>query len=223
MRSLSRAGYSFFTDGTSPKRHRKLLTEWAASNRLYGVGKVIGILIETLSRFKGLDRTRLRKEGKELSYFLGRQVFNQIPGVSAVAALFAGGWVASTFTTSPFRAALARWGLMKGGTHVVSSHMYRFLSVVLPILAAAVTAYTVNKILKVIREQQMQKNMIRVSHLGEEIQSLVNDKLAILERAKEAGLLSAGEYLTKKANLYNTYSRTPSSQIKELLLGKLGG
>ena len=167
------------------------------------------------------DRTRLLKEGKELSAFLARQVFNQIPGMSAVAALIVGGWVASTFTTSPFMAFMARWGLMKGGRHVVSGSTYRFLSIVLPILVAAVTAYAVSRILKVVRERQMQKNMIRVSRLGEEIQALVNDRLAILEKAKEAGLLSAGEYLTKKANLYNGYARIPSSQIKDLLIRKL--
>ena len=167
------------------------------------------------------DRTRLLKEGKELSAFLARQAFNQIPGMSAVAALIVGWWVASTFTTSPVRAFMAKWGLMKGGRHVVSGSTYRFLSVVLPLLVAAVTAYAVSKILKVVREQQMQKNMIRISQLGEEIQTLVNDRLAILGKAKEAGLLSDGEYLTKKANLYNVHSRMPSSQIKELLIGKL--
>ena len=170
---------------------------------------------------KLLDRTRLLKEGKELSTFLARQVFNQIPGASAVAALVIGWWVASTFTTSPLRAFMARWGLMKGGRHVVSGSTYRFLSIVLPILVAAVTAYAVSKILKYVREHQMQKNMIRVSQLGEEIQALVNDRLAILEKAKEAGLLSDGEYLTKKSNLYNEYAKFSSSQIKDLLIGKL--
>jgi len=167
------------------------------------------------------DRTRLIKEGKELSAFLARQAFNQIPGMSAVAALIVGGWVASTFTTSPVRAFLSRWGLLKGGRHVVSGGTYRLLSIVLPILAAAVTAYAVSKILKIVREQQMQQNMIKVSQLGEEVQALVNDRLAILEKAKEAGLLSAGEHLTKKANLYNEYARIPSSQITDLLIGKL--
>jgi hypothetical protein len=156
-----------------------------------------------------------------LSAFLARQAFNQIPGLSAVAALIVGSWVASTFTTSPFRAFMARWGLMKGARHVVSGGTYRFLSIVLPILVAAVTAYAVSKILKVVREQQMRKNMIRVSQLGEEVQALVHDRLVLLEKAKEAGLISDGEYLTKKANLYNEYARTPSSQIKDLLIGKL--
>jgi len=32
---------------------------------------------------------------------------------------------------------------------------------------------------------------------------------------------TAGEYLTKKANLYNEYARIPSSQITDLLIGKL--
>lgn len=167
------------------------------------------------------DRTRLLKEGKELSAFLVREALSQIAGMSAVAALIVGWWVASTFTTSSFRAFMAKWSLMKGGIHVVSVSSYRFLSTVLPILAAAVTAYAVSKILKVIREQQMQKHIIRVSQRGEEIQALVDDRLAILEKAKEAGLLSTGEYLTKKANLYNEYARTPSSQIKDMLIGKL--
>src|SRR5512139_4228374 len=94
------------------------------------------------------NRTRVLKEGKELSAFLARQAFNQIPGMSAVAALIVGAWVASTFTTSPFKAFMARWGLMKGGRHVVSGGTYRFLSLVLPIFVAAVTAYAVSKILK---------------------------------------------------------------------------
>ena len=167
------------------------------------------------------DRNRLIKEGKELAPFLARQAFNQIPGMSAVAALVVGWWVASTFTTSPIRAFMARWGLMKGGRHIVSGGTYRLLSIVLPILVAAVTAYAVSKILKVVREQQMQKNMIRVSQLGEEIQALVNDRLAILEKAKETRLLSDGEYLTKKANLYSEYAKIPASKITDLLIGKL--
>ena len=69
----------------------------------------------------------------------------------------------------------------------------------------------------------MQRNIAAVSRLGSDIQALVNEKLAILEKAKEAGLLSPGEYLTKKANLYSTYSRILSVDIKELVMSKLGG
>jgi len=120
------------------------------------------------------DKTRLLKEGKEVAPFLARQAFNQIPGMSAVAALIVGWWVASTFTTSPFRAFMARWGLMKGGRHVVSGSTYRFLSIVLPILVAAVTAYAVSKILKVVREQQIRTALRRgVPHeKGESVQRI---------------------------------------------------
>ena len=185
--------------------------------------KVIDDFIEILLQLKSWDRVKILGEGKELSYFLSRQVFNQIPGVSAIAALIVGGWVVSTFTTSPLKATLARWGLINGGKHVVSNQMYQFLSIVLPILVAAVTAYVVQKILKNFREQQMQKNIVKVSQLGNDVQALVNEKLIILEKAKEVGLLFPGEYLTKKANLYSTYSRILPTQIKELLISKLTG
>ncbi len=185
--------------------------------------KVIDYLIEILLQLKSWDRTKILKELKELTYSLSRQVFNQIPGVSAIVALIVGGWVASTFTTSPLKATLAQWGLINGGKHLVSSQMYQFLSVTLPILMAAVTAYLVQKILKGVREQQMQRNIALVAQLGKDVQALVDEKLATLEKAKEAGLLSAGEYRTKKANLYSTYSRILPSQIKELLISKLTG
>jgi hypothetical protein len=185
--------------------------------------KVIDYLIEILIRLKKWDRAKTAIELKELSHFLVRQVFNQIPGVSAIAALIVGGWVASTFTTSPLKATLASWGLIKGGTHVVSGHMYRFLSIFLPILVAGFTVYLVQKILKSFREKQMQRNIVKISQLGKDVQALLQERLIILEKAKETGLLSNSEYLTKKANLYATYSRILPTQIKELLISKLTG
>lgn len=184
--------------------------------------RVKSSLPEDLVHIRRWDREKMLREGKELSRSVYRQVFNRIPGVSAVAALVVGGWVASTFTTSPFKAALARWGLVNGGRHVVSGPMYRFLSVVLPILVAAVTAYVVQKIMKDRRERQMQKDIIEVSKLGMEVQTLVNDKLVILESARDAGLLSPNEYLTKKASLYAAYSRALRPEIRDLLVSKLG-
>jgi len=178
-------------------------------------------LIEILSKLKKLDRTQILKELRELSYFVTRQVFNQIPSASALAACIVGVWVASTFTTSPWKALLAKWGIMKGGRHLVSSQMYQFLSVVVPILVAAVTAYLVQKMLKRAREQQMERNIVRVSQLGKDVQTLVQEKLQILEKAKGAGLLSFSEYFAKKANVYATYSRTLPAQFKEFLIGKL--
>ena len=183
--------------------------------------RFIDSLIALLLQLKQLDRTKIVNEVKQLSHALVMQVFNQIPGVSGVAALMIGGWVASTFTTSPWKAMLARWGLVKGGTHLVSGQMYQFLSVVLPIIVAALTAYLVQKSLKTVRERQMERNIVRISHQGKDVQALVEEKLAILEKAKEAGLISSAEYLTKKANLYATYSQILPTQIKELLLSKI--
>lgn len=183
--------------------------------------RVKSSLPEDLVHIRRWDREKMLREGKELSRSVYRQVFNRIPGVSAVAALVVGGWVASTFTTSPFKAALARWGLVNGGSRVVSGPMYRFLSVVLPILVAAVTAYVVQKIMKDRRERQMQKDIIEVSKLGMEVQTLVNDKLVILESARAAGLLSPNEYLAKKASLYAAHSRALRPEIRDLLISKL--
>ncbi len=188
---------------------------------LVDMDRMIDRLIEILVKLKKSDRTQIVKELRELSHLLTRQVFNQIPGISASAACIVGVWVASTFTTSPWKALLAEWGLMKGGKHLVSSQMYQALSVVLPILVATLTAYLVQKILKRVREQQMERNAVRVSQLGKDVQTLVQEKLQILEKAKKAGLLSSSEYLAKKANVYATYSRILPGQLEEFLISKL--
>jgi hypothetical protein len=159
-------------------------------------------------RLKQWDRKKVNKEIKELSCFVVRHVFKQIPGVSAIFGMGAGTAIASTFTTSPWKATLARWGVIKGATHVVSGPAYRFLSIVLPILVAAVTAYLVHKILNSVRERQMERDIITIARLGENIQTVVDKKLALLEKTKEAGLISASEYLTKKAALYATYAES---------------
>ncbi|GEM_PF-1254096 len=200
-----------------------VLTKKQGSDKLQAMDQIIDDLIELLLRLKQWNWMKIVSETKQLSYVLVRQVFNQIPSISGIAALMIGGWVASTFTASPWKATLARWGLMKGGKHLVSNQMYQFLSVVLPILVAAVTAYLVQKLLKTVRERQMERNIVRVSQLGKDVQALVEEKLVILEKAREAGLLSSSEYLTKKANLYATYSHILPIQIKELLVSKITG
>ena len=186
-----------------------------------GTNRKIDRLLALPSKLQKLDMTQLRKELRELSYFVTRQVFNQIPSASALAACLVGVWVASTFTTSRWKAMAARWGILKGGRHVVSSEMYQFLSVVLPILVAAVTAYLVQKMLKRARERQMERNIARISQLRKDIQILVRDKLRILEEAKRAELLSSSEYFAKKANVYATYSRILPTELKDLLVTKL--
>lgn len=182
--------------------------------------RFIRSLIEMLERLEQMDKEKLVKELGEFSFFIKKQVFSQIPSVSTIGGIVAGAWVSSTFTTSPIKAKLASWGLMKGGTHVVSSTTYRFLSIILPILTAALTVYLIQKILKTYREKQLQMHMEKVAGLGEEVQAEVRERLTLLERAKATELLSTAEYETKKANLFRTYSRT-TTKIEELVIGKL--
>lgn len=187
------------------------------------MNKLIDYLIELLLDLKKMDRTKLTKEFRELAYYINKQFFSQIPSISAIAGILVGSWVVSTFTTSPIKGALASWGLMKGGTHVVSSTTYRFLSILLPILATSVTAYIVQKALKSYREKRLERDMARVAQLGKEVQSELQDKMSILDKAKEAELVSENEYHTKKATLYQSYSRTYSAKIEEFFINKISG
>ncbi len=185
--------------------------------------KLIDYLIERLQNLKNMDRDKLAREIKEFAYHLHRQLFSQIPGVSAIAGLLVGSWVASTFTSSPIKGFLSSWGLMKGGTHVVSTTTYRFLSVFLPVVATAITAYIVQKAMKTYREKRLERNMALVEHLGQQVQSALRDKIVILDKAKEAGLVSENEYQTKIFTLYQSYCRTYHSSIEEIIIKKLEG
>lgn len=187
------------------------------------MSKLIDYVIEFLQNLKNMDRARLAKEFKEFAYHLNRQFFSQIPGVSAIAGLLVGSWVASTFTNSPIKGFLSQWGLMKGGTHVVSTTTYRFLSVFLPVIATAITAYMVQKAMKTYREKRLEKNMTLVEQLGQEVQSELRGKIFILDKAKEAGLISENEYQTKISNLYQSYCRTHHSSLEEIIIKKLEG
>jgi len=171
-------------------------------------------------RLKKMDGNRLAAEVTEFTFFMKKQFFGQIPSVSAIGGLAIGSWVSSTFTTSPIRAGLAQWGLVKGGRHVVSPAFYRVLSLTLPVMTAALTAYALHKLLKTYREDQLRRHMEMSSRLKEEIQLEIKAKLTLLEKARAAGLISGGEFDTKKANLYRSYSRTPS-KIEDLIVAKL--
>ena len=160
-------------------------------------------------------------EFKEFAYFLNRQIFNQIPGVSALAGVIAGAWVVSTFTASPIKGALAEWGLIQGGTHVVSSGTYKFLSFALPIAAASATAYVVQKALKTFREMQIEIGESRAARLAEDKRAELQGKLTVLEAAREAGILSWNEYRTKMANIYQPYVKKPGSKVRELIVSKV--
>ena len=179
------------------------------------------LLTAGLQKLKRIGAAELKCEAREFWHHASRQVFAQIPGVSAFAALSAGSWVSSRYTTSPWKATLAQWGIIKGGKHLISTEAYSFLSVALPLAVAALTAYLVHKLLKRLRELQLQRDMAAVAALGPEVQALVRERLELLDRAKEAGLLTASEYLTKKANLYADYSRIPA-KVHEMIISKLG-
>lgn len=162
-----------------------------------------------------------KNELKEFLHFLNRQVFNQIPSVSALAGVLAGAWVVSTFTASPIKGTLAEWGVIKGGTHVVSSGMYKFLSFALPIAAASVTAYVVQKALKGFREMQIEIGESRATRLSDEVRAELQGKLTVLESARKAGILSWSEYRTKMANIYQPYVRKSGSKVEELIVSKV--
>jgi hypothetical protein len=178
-------------------------------------------LREVVQYLKTMDRAKLAREFREIVYHTNKQLFGQIPGVSAVAGILVGSWVASTFTNSPLKGLLSSWGLMKGGTHVVSTTTYRLLSVALPILFTALTAYLVQKGLKRYRKTRLEENRAYVAQLGSEVQAELRDKISILDKAKETGLLSDNEYQAKLANLYQSYSRNNQSKIEEIIMNKL--
>ncbi len=183
--------------------------------------KAIDSIIAFLEKLRKMDKAKFAKELSDLTYYINRQLFLQIPSVSAISGIVVGSWIASTFTTSPFKAFLSKWGVMKGGTHVVSSTTYKFLSVFFPLIATAVTAYLVQKGMKNYREKRLAKDMAYVAQLGKEVQSELQDKMNILDKAKAAGLVSESEYHTKKAALYQTYSRPSTSKIEEFLINKM--
>lgn len=178
-------------------------------------------LAGAMARLRKMDRAQLADEMRMLGSFINRQLFRQIPSVSALAGILAGSWVSSTFTTSPLRGFLASWGLVKGGTRVVSSATYRFLSVLMPLLAMAVTAYLVQKALKGYRARRLAKDRRRVSRMPEEVRSEVRGKMDILDAARENGLISEAEYETKQAMLFQSYSRKPPSRVRDFLIGKM--
>jgi len=183
----------------------------------------MNFILDLLIRFQKWDKTKTAKELKIFSQLLLKQLYNQIPGASAATGLVAGGWVAATFTTSPIGAMLASWGLIPGATHAVSGLTYRLMSIIIPLFAAGATAYLAQKLLIIFRDRQMVRNMAIVNSLDRGVMGSLHKKLSILEDAREAGILSQGEYLTKKANLYQTYSRILPEKLKELLMNKLTG
>jgi hypothetical protein len=180
-------------------------------------------IIARIKALKDLDRAKLASELGEFAYHTRKVLFSQIPGVSAIVGLAAGSWVAGTFTNSPLKGYLSSLGLMKGGTHVVSSTTYSILSMLLPVLAIALTAYVVQKAMRTYREKQLQRNMASVPLLKEELQAELQAKMDLLDKAKEAGLLTESEHRTKMAALYQSYFKSDLTKIEEIIIGKIEG
>ncbi len=185
--------------------------------------RLVRYVKESITKMRNMDRADWERELRELVYHTKKQLFSQIPGVSAIAGILVGSWVAGTFTNSPVKGFLSSVGITKGGTHVVSTATYRFLSVVLPILATVMTAYVVQKVMKAYREKQLERNMASVALMGEEVRFDLESRIAILDKAKAAGLLSQREHRTKLANLYQSYCRHDDSGIEEIIINKLEG
>lgn len=163
----------------------------------------------------------LKREFRELLNFVNRQVFNQVPSLSAVAGILAGAWVMSTFTASPIKGTLAQWGFIEGGTRVVSSGTYKFMAVALPIIATSVTAYAVHKALNAFREMQIELYQSRAARLSEETRAALQAKLTALENAKAEGIISWGEYRAKMVNIYQPFVGNPESKVEKLIISKV--
>jgi len=160
-------------------------------------------------------------EVNEILQSLTKQLFNQIPSVSALAGIAAGIWVMSTFTASPLKGMLAEMGFIKGATHVVSSATYRFLSIALPVAAAAGAAYAVQKRLKAFREMRIEISEARARNLDGERLAELDAKLVALEAAKDAGVLSWNEYRAKLAVVYQPFVTRPRSKVEELIADRV--
>ena len=187
------------------------------------VDKLIDYAREHINKIRSMNRADWDRELQEIAYQVKKQLFSQIPGVSAIVGILVGSWVSGTFTNSPVKGFLSSVGVMKGGTHVVGKTTYRFLSVVLPLLAIALTTYLVQKGMKAYREKQLERNKLYVALMKEEMQAELQSKMTILDTAKAAGLISESEYQTKLANLYQSYVRSDLAKIEEILVKKIEG
>lgn len=167
------------------------------------------------------DWAVLKKEFGEFTSFVHRQVFNQVPSLSAIAGILAGAWVMSNFTASPIKGMLAEWGLIDGGTRVVSSGTYKFMAITLPILATSLTAYAVHKALYAFREMQIELYQSRAARLPEEARAPLDAKLKALENAKDQGVLSWGEYRAKLVMVYQPFVGRAESKMEKLIMSKV--
>ena len=89
----------------------------------------------------------LCREGVELSRALWMQLRPTIlPRSPALVGLAVGWWLANTYTDSHVRSALRSLGIGHGGTRVVSGDTYQAMRFWLPLVAAALCAYLVDRV-----------------------------------------------------------------------------
>jgi hypothetical protein len=179
-------------------------------------------LTDVMARLSA-DMNRLSGESKELLSFVTKHLFNKVPSMSALAGILMGAWVSSTFSTPPVRSMMALFGIVNHGASadVASPLAYSLLSVFLPLFSAASTIYLAQKALKSYRKRQLGKYAEAASRMDREKLSELGSKLALLEEAKNSGLLTTGEYETKIAILYQSYTGTLPSGAQEFIVKKL--
>lgn len=169
------------------------------------------------------DLGYLSGESKELMSFVTKHFFNKVPSMSTLSGILVGALVSSAFSTPPVKSMMALAGIMDdaGGTEVTSPLALDLLSVFLPVFAAAATIYIAQKALRSYRKERL-ASLIRAScSLDGDKLSEIASKRALLEAARDKGLLTDGEYETKLAGLYLAHSGRQSSGVQEFLVKKL--
>lgn len=178
-------------------------------------------LSEVVSRLN-TDMHRLSGESKEFLSFVKKHLFNKVPSMSALAGVAVGAYVSSVFTSSPVRGVMTSIGILGRDADVASPLALWLLSIFLPLFAAATTVYLVQKWLKSFRQKQIARYREMTARLDKPKQEELALKLELLEKAKEAGLITGSEYEAKLAGLYQGYTKTllPPG-VEEFILKKL--
>jgi len=169
------------------------------------------------------DMGRLSGESKELMSFVTKHFFNKVPSMSALSGILVGALVSSAFATSPVKSMMALFGIVNtdAAAEVASPAAHSLLSVFLPLFAAAATIYIAQNMLKSYRKKRLDRFIAASTLLGKEQLSELASKRALLEEAKNKGLLTDGEYETKLASLYQAHAGKQASGVQEFIVKKL--
>lgn len=172
--------------------------------------------------FRTLVSAWLSGEPREFFGFIRKHLANKVPSASALAGVASGACVSSAFATSPVRDAMHFLGITGRGADVASPLSYRLVSIFLPLFAAATTVYLVQKRLRARRR----KLVARYAGISDGLEAGKREELAarvdLLERARQAGLLSESECEVKLQEVYAacSKSRMPAG-VEEFIVKKL--